>query len=71
VKRRDLVRKISQEAKRQEVPWEIDHEGARHSVYRLGTRLIPVPRHNELGEGLARAIFIECEGELGKEWWRL
>ncbi|MCL5054262.1 hypothetical protein [Ferrimicrobium acidiphilum] len=42
MKRRDLVRKISQEAKRQEVPWKIDHEGARHSVYRLGTRLIPV-----------------------------
>ena len=50
--------------------WVLDHEGARHTVYRLNGVMIPIPRHAELGKYLTRAIFIECETELGKGWWR-
>ena len=64
------MRRSGREAKRQGVAWTLDHEGGRHPVYRLGERMIPVPRHNQLGEGLARAIFGESESELGKGWWR-
>lgn len=70
MKRRDLLRRLAREAKTQDVSWVLDHEGGRHSVYRLGTRMVPVPRHSEIGEGLARQIFVECEPELGKGWWR-
>jgi hypothetical protein len=28
-----------------------------------------LPRHNEIGERLAMAIFTEAEAELGRRWW--
>jgi hypothetical protein len=70
VKRREVIRVIAQEAKKQQAVWVIDHEGSRHTVYRLNEVMIPIPRHAELGRNLTRAIFIECETELGKGWWR-
>jgi hypothetical protein len=45
-------------------------EGANHSVYALDGVMIPVPRHNELGEELAADIFKECQDTLGRGWWR-
>lgn len=69
MKRRDLISKIAEEAKRQKVAW-VPGEGGKHSAYRLGGMLIPIPRHNEIGEGLAREIFKQCEPGLGKDWWR-
>lgn len=70
MKRRELVKRIAQEAKRQHVEWKLAREGANHSVYKLDTTVIPIPRHTELGERLAEDIFKECEGVLGKGWWR-
>jgi len=70
VKRRDLVKKIAAAAKRQGVKWEFMREGANHTVYALDGAMIPVPRHTELGEELAVDIFKECQGALGKGWWR-
>ena len=69
MKRRDLIRKIAKEAKRQGVSW-IEGEGGKHSTYMLGSHTIPVPRHTEIGEGLAEQIFKECESELGRRWWK-
>ncbi len=70
MKRRDLVKRIAAEAKRQGVTWMITREGANHSVYMLNDAMIPIPRHNELGEVLAVEIFKECQDVLGKGWWR-
>lgn len=50
MKRRDLIRRIRDEARRQEVGWTIDREGRNHTLYRLGATMIPIPRHAELGE---------------------
>lgn len=55
---------------RQGVTWMITREGANHSVYMLNDAMIPIPRHNELGEVLAVEIFKECQDVLGKGWWR-
>lgn len=64
------MRRIAKEAKRQDAAWVLDHEGSRHTVFRLNGRMVPVPRHTEIGEILAREIFVECEDELGKGWWK-
>jgi hypothetical protein len=69
MKRRDLIRKIAQEAMRQGVEWKVHREGANHTIYLLGGTRIPIPRHTEIGERLALAIFVEAEGELGRRWW--
>jgi hypothetical protein len=52
-----LVRKIAAEAKRQGVSWQLDREGANHSVFVLDGATIPIPRHKKLGENLAVEIF--------------
>jgi len=71
VKREEAIRRIRREAKRKNVEWHLDHEGGRHSIFRLGETMIPIPRHVELGERFAEEIFKECEGEFGTKWWRL
>jgi hypothetical protein len=68
VKRRDLIRRIAGEAKRQGISWTAD-EGGKHSTYLLGDHRIPIPRHTEIGEGLPKRSS-RNEGELGKRWWK-
>lgn len=70
MKRRDVVRRIANEAKRKEVEWSRVREGANHTVYGLDGLMIPIPRHREVDEQLARGIFRECEPKLGPGWWR-
>lgn len=70
MKRRDLIKKIATEAKRQDVEWTLCGEGANQSIYLLKGEIIPIPRHSELGEQLAVEIFKECQAVLGKGWWR-
>ena len=70
MKRREVVKRIAAEAKRQGVTWELARQGANHAVYTLDDAMIPIPRHRELGEGLVVDIFKECQDVLGKGWWR-
>jgi len=50
MKRRNLIRRIAQEAMRQGVEWKVHREGANHTIYLLGGTRIPIPRHTEIGE---------------------
>lgn len=70
MKRRDIIKAIKAEAARQHVAWTLTREGANHTVYRLGSTKIPIPRHTEIGPGTAEAILKETEPELGRRWWR-
>ena len=70
MKRREVVKRIAAEAKRQGVTWVLARQGANHAVYTLDDVMIPIPRHRELGEGLVVDIFKECQDVLGKGWWR-
>jgi hypothetical protein len=70
MKRRDVIKKIGDTAKRRGLSWELDRNGANHDVYTLDGLVIPIPRHREIGEQLAVALFKECESKLGRRWWR-
>ena len=70
MKQAELVRRIRQRAAERQIAWEVAREGGRHTVYRLGNIMIPVPRHTEIDDRLAEQIFKECEEELGSRWWR-
>jgi hypothetical protein len=70
MRRREIIKRITKAAKTQGFAFTLDREGANHSVYKLNDTIIPIPRHNEIGEGLAREIFKECSEVLGKEWWK-
>jgi hypothetical protein len=69
-KRRDLLSTIRQAAQAQGLEWVEIREGARHTVYALDGLRIPVPRHRDIDEQMARVIYRECEPKLGKDWWR-
>lgn len=69
-KPRYIVRRIGRAAKRSGLDFHLDHEGANHSVYRLDGVMIPIPRHREIGERLTEQIYRECQGKLGRGWWR-
>jgi mRNA interferase HicA len=56
VKRRDLIRRLSAIARANGTTFELVREGGSHSIYRLGGQSIPIPRHAEIGEQLARSI---------------
>ena len=70
VKTREVVRKIAQEARRQGIEWVMVREGANHTIYSLDGLMIPIVRHRETDDRLARKVFEECEPKLGKGWWR-
>jgi hypothetical protein len=72
--RRDRVRNDHRPRRRRTAPgeaeWILAREGANHTVYTLNGVVIPIPRHNELGEIFSVDLFKECEGVLGKGWWK-
>lgn len=70
MKRGEAIRKIQREAKRQNIAWHLERQGANHEVYRLGQTMIPIPRHAELDNLFVEAVWKECEPELGERWWR-
>ena len=70
MRRHELLRRIARTARRQGVAWSLERQGSNHEVWRCGITHVPVPRHADIGHLLAKAIFEELEGELGKDWWR-
>lgn len=57
MKRRDLLSKLSTAAKAEGLDLDLVREGGQHSIYRIGERQFSVPRHNEIDEITAKAIF--------------
>jgi hypothetical protein len=70
MKKRDLINRIAKRAKQQGVAWAEGEPGSKHDRWYLEGQLIPVPRHTDIGEGLAESIFKDCEFALGKRWWK-
>lgn len=70
MKRRDLIRKIGKVAKGAGVGFDLEREGANHSIYRCGGQPVVIPRHNEINELTAKGIMQDLEGELGAGWWK-
>ena len=50
VKRRDLIRQL------EALGFVFERHGGSHDVYRRGTDIEQIPRHNEINERLAKAI---------------
>lgn len=69
-KRADVIKKITAGAKAKEVSFEFDREGGNHTIYNLGGAMIPIARHKEIDNLMAKKIYQECEEKLGKDWWK-
>lgn len=69
MKRRQLLRKIRDAAKEAGIGYS-EHELTRHSGITVGNTSTTIPRHIEIHDRLAEAIYKQLEVELGKGWWR-
>ena len=70
MKRTEVIKRIRARARAAGVTWELDRQGHNHEVYRLGSTMVPIPRHTEIDNWTAEDIFKECEPELGERWWK-
>jgi hypothetical protein len=68
--RDDLIRRIGRNARERGVRWALIRQGGNHEIWRCGTTTVPIPRHEEISEQVARTILRELDVELGKDWWR-
>ena len=69
-KRRDIIKVIGTKAKEQGISFDLVREGSNHSLFSLDGLLIPIARHNEIGNRMAATIYGECAEKLGKDWWK-
>ncbi|MFA5812270.1 MAG: type II toxin-antitoxin system HicA family toxin [bacterium] len=60
MKRKDLERRL------REMGWEFLRSGGNHDVWTNGENEEFVPRHNEIGEGLAKKILKRAHENPGK-----
>lgn len=70
MKHRDLIKKIREAAKAQDVSFEKQRQKGSHEVWRCGSTPVVIPKHNEVNEITAENICKSLEPELGERWWR-
>lgn len=70
MKRKELLDRLEAEARGRGITWTLARNGARHDVYKLGGKMIPVERHRELDNSYAEMIYRECAEVFGERWWK-
>lgn len=65
MKKADLVKRIATLAKQNNVEW-VRTGGSKHDKYELNGTVIMIPRHNEIGEMLAKKILKDCNQAIDK-----
>ena len=70
MKRRDLLKKISDAAKAGDLIFAPIRNKGDHEVFTLDGQRVIVPRHTEINEVTAREILKSLEDKLGKDWWK-
>lgn len=70
MKRRDVIRRLHQAAHDADVEVTIVRDTGPHTIYAVGGQRVSIPRHREVQQGTAEAIFRQVENVLGKGWWR-
>ena len=64
-----MIKRLATGAKAAGLPFVVAREGGRHTIFRVGDTLIPVPRHVEINEMTTVGIYKAASGGLGKDWW--
>lgn len=67
-KRTEVVEKITKAAKKAGLSFDIQREGANHTIYGLDGLMIPIARHPSLDGFLAIKVYKQCEPKLEKGW---
>lgn len=70
MKRQHLVGRVTEAARAAGRTWALVRQGRCHEWWRCGSTAVAIPRHREIPELTALAIFKELQAELGKDWWK-
>jgi len=70
VKRAELLRAISRAARARKLSVHLERRARHGELFRIGSVLIKIPRHRDIGLKTTFAIRRELETVLGKDWWR-
>lgn len=70
MKRTELLKRIRGAAKAKDLIWRLRRQGAQHEIWELDGLELPIPRHREINEKVARAIMNDLVEKLGADWWR-
>lgn len=70
MKRKDLLKKVSEAAKAKGLIFASIRNKGDHEVFSLDGQRVTVPRHSEINELTARSILKDLEDKLGKDWWK-
>ncbi|HXC77456.1 MAG TPA: hypothetical protein VNU19_10425 [Candidatus Acidoferrum sp.] len=70
MKQSELKKRIQRAAAAQGKAWRLVRQGGRHEVWQCGVTKVTIPRHREINELTAGAMFRALEDELGRGWWR-
>ncbi|MBY0443449.1 MAG: hypothetical protein K2Q25_15165 [Mycobacteriaceae bacterium] len=69
-KRTEIIKKIEDAAKANDIAFTLKRHGANHDIYDLDGAMIPVQRHRNFTTAAAEKIYRECQPKLGRGWWR-
>jgi len=61
MKRRDLLKRLAEVAAEADEDLELVRSRGGHDIYRIGTTMLPIPRHNEINEHTAKAIIKDAQ----------
>jgi hypothetical protein len=70
MRRRTLMRRISDACSANGLRLVLVRQGGRHEVWDVGGLRFSVPRHRDINEWTAEAIMRDLEPMLGEGWWR-
>jgi hypothetical protein len=70
VKRTDLIRRVGRAARKAGLSWTLARTTGPHDIWDCDGRRVSIPRHREILEHTALAIFRDLEEKLGEGWWR-
>lgn len=67
MKKRDLLKKLNTLASLENVEFAEKREGGSHTIYTMNGTAIPIPRHGEINEILARSILKDAKNAATKD----
>jgi hypothetical protein len=70
MRRRTLMRRISDACSANGLRLVLVRQDGRHEVWDVGGLGFSVPRHRDINEWTAEAIMRDLEPNLGEGWWR-
>jgi hypothetical protein len=65
-----MLQQIRKATKARGKVWTFERQAGAPEIWKCGSTVVVIPRHNEIKPPLVLGIFRRLESELGKDWWK-